>query len=225
MTSDTSIHGRIVAALRDGIRDGTCRSRLPSEMQIARRFFCTRKTAVRAMEQLAWEGLVVRRKGKGTFVSGECRRRRCTVGLIVMSYSEMFPSICRAISIRCQDDGHVLLLGQIVAVFTRKDIPVVLIDGDIAPVPARSCCDVVEIDNFEAGYRLARHVLERRPRGRVIFCTRPFGPHSSDLRWHGVRSATLDAGGNGLEKGRQICHDTCFCGRSLRLPLRWQDRC
>ena len=169
MTSDTSIHGRIVAALRDGIRDGTYRSRLPSEMQIARRFFCTRKTAVRAMEQLAWEGLVVRRKGKGTFVSGECRRRRCTVGLIVMSYSEMFP--------------------------------------------------------FEAGYRLARHVLERRPRGRVIFCTRPFGPHSSDLRWHGVRSATLGAGGNGLEKGRQIWHDTCFCGRSLRLPLRWQDRC
>ena len=71
----------------------------------------------------------------------------------------------------------------------------VLIDGDIVPIPERSGCDTVEIDNFEAGYRLARHVLERRPKGRIVFCTRSYGPHSGNLRWHGVRSAASDMGG------------------------------
>ena len=260
MSQDKSIHGQIVAALRSGILDGTYRSRLPSEMQISRKFGCTRKTAVRAMEQLTWEGLVVRRKGKGSFVSHEFRNRRRTIGLIVMSYSEMFPSICREISCRCQDEGHVLMLGQIVAgdasararqakrlaekfadqgvmgvilqpigflhdadslsadivgIFEKKGVPVVLIDGDIVPVPERSRCDTVEIDNFEAGYRLARHILEVRPKGRIVFCTRPFGPHSSELRWQGVRSAAADMGG---AADILVCEpdDAAAIGRKLR---------
>ena len=175
-----------------------------------------------------------RRKGKGTFVSREFRRRQCGIGLIVMSYSEMFPIVCQEISRLCQVNGHVLMLGQIakgdakscanqareladkfadhgvegvifqpvgflpdadavsaniVETFTRKGIPVVLVDGDIVPVPERSVCDTVEIDNFEAGYRLARHVLKLCPKGRIVYCTRPFGPYSNELRWLGVRSA------------------------------------
>ena len=260
MKQEKSIHEQIVAALRSGILDGTYCSRLPSETQIARRFGCTRKTAVRAMEQLTWEGLVVRRKGKGSFVSHEFRNRRRTIGLIVMSYSEMFTSICREISCRCQDDGHVLMLGQIVAgdasararqakllaekfadqgvmgvilqpigflpdadslsadivgIFEKRGIPVVLIDGDIVPVPERSRCDTVEIDNFEAGYRLARHVMECCPKGRIVFCTRQFGPHSSELRWHGVRSAAADMGGTA---DLLLCEpdDSAAIGRKLR---------
>lgn len=240
MSAPSSIHDKIIETLRDGIRGGIYKSRLPSETQIARRFGCARKTAVRAMEQLAWEGIVVRRRGKGSFVSHDFRRGSCVVGLIVMSYSEMFPSVCREVSRLCQDAGHALMLGQIVAgspeervrqakslaekfadqgvmgvifqpvgflpdadqlsadvvgIFSRKGIPVVLIDGDIVPIPERSGCDTVEIDNFEAGYRLARHVLERRPKGRIVFCTRSYGPHSGNLRWHGVRSAASDMGG------------------------------
>ena len=239
MNAEKSIHCQIVDALRNGIRDGSYQSRLPSEMQIARKFGCTRKTAVRAIEQLAWEGLAVRRKGKGTFVAHEFRHRSA-IGLIVMSYSEMFPWVCREISFQCQAVGQALMLGQIVdgnpmkrarqakslaekfaeqnvagvilqpvgflpdadqlsadivRTFSGKGIPVVLIDGDIVPIPERSTCDTVEIDNFEAGYRLARHILERCSNGHILFCNRPNGPHSSNLRWHGVRSAAADMGG------------------------------
>ena len=256
-----SIHCQIVDALRSGIRDGTYKSRLPSEMQIARRFGCTRKTAVRAMEQLAWEGLAVRRKGKGTFVSHNVRGTHRTIGLIVMSYSEMFPLICHEISRQCQADGNSLMLGQIVAgtpkeraiqakclaekfadqgimgvifqpvgflpdadrlsadivaIFAKKGIPVVLIDNDIVPIPERSRCDTVEIDNFEAGYRLGCHILKRCPKGRLVFCTRPFGPHSSDLRWQGVRAAAADVGGTA---DRLLCEpdDAAAIERMLRL--------
>ena len=50
MDNAKSIHARIVAALRDGIREGRYKNRLPSEAQIAAWFGCARKTAVRAME-------------------------------------------------------------------------------------------------------------------------------------------------------------------------------
>lgn len=260
MNASKSIHCQIIEALRDAIRNGVYTSRLPSETQIACRFGCTRKTAVRAMEQLAWEGLVVRRRGKGSFVSHEFRNSHRTIGLIVMSYSEMFPSICREISCRCQDEGHVLMLGQIVAgdasararqarqlaekfadqgvmgvilqpigfladadslsadivrIFEKKGIPVVLIDGDIVPVPERSGCDTVEIDNFEAGYRLARHVMKRCPKGRILFCSLLFGPHSSELRWQGVRAAATDMGGMA---DCLLCEpdDSVAIGRKLR---------
>ncbi len=256
MHTEKSIHSQITEALRRGILDGEYKSRLPSEAQIARRFHCARKTAVRAMEQLVWEGLAVRRKGKGSFVSRDHLRR--TIGLIVMSYSEMFPSVCREISCRCQAAGHALLLGQIasgspkeraeqakalaekfseqgvagvifqpigflpdadrlsadiVDIFRQRSIPVVLIDSDIVPIPDRSGCDTVEIDNFEAGYRLARHILQRRPGGRILFCTRPYGPHSSELRWLGVQAA---ARANGVD--RLLCEpdDEATIGRRLK---------
>ena len=57
MEKKSSIHGQIVEAIRSGVLDGRYRNRLPSEAQIALRFKCSRKTAVRAMEQTAkWVG-------------------------------------------------------------------------------------------------------------------------------------------------------------------------
>ena len=191
------------------------------------------------MEQLQWEGVVARRKGKGSFVSKEFRTVGRSVGLIVLSYSEIFPSICHKVATLCQDGRYMLTLGQItsgdpkerasrakdltanfidqnvvgvifqpigflpdadalnadiVGMFRRHGTPVVLIDSDIVPVPERSVCDTVEIDNYEAGWRLARHVLERCPCGRIVFFSRPNGPHSNYLRWLGVRGAAESAG-------------------------------
>ena len=43
--------------------------------------------------------------------------------------------------------------------FERAHIPVVLIDYDCVKPPSRSCHDVVGINNFDAGRRLAEHLL------------------------------------------------------------------
>ena len=49
---------------------------------------------------------------------------------------------------------------RILEAFDAADIPVVLIDSDIEPPPARSPYDLVSVDNVDAGERLARHLLE-----------------------------------------------------------------
>ncbi|MBR3086728.1 MAG: substrate-binding domain-containing protein, partial [Kiritimatiellae bacterium] len=72
---------------------------------------------------------------------------------------------------------------------------VVLLDGDIVPVPERSGFDTVEIDNYEAGYRLARHMLQNRPKATVAFVSTKFGTHAGELRWDGIRHAAADFGG------------------------------
>ena len=278
MEDQSSIHGQIVEAIRSGVLDGRYRNRLPSEAQIAMRFKCSRKTAVRAMEQLQWEGVVVRRKGKGSFVSKEFRTVGRSVGLIVLSYSEIFPSICHEVTRLCQDGRYMLMLGQItsgdpkerarrakdlaanfidqnvvgvifqpigflpdadalnadiVEMFRRRGTPVVLIDSDILPVPERSECDTVEIDNYEAGWRLARHVLERCytwgavQNGRIVFFTCPNCPHSNYLRWLGVRGAAESVGAAAellvCEKNDERCLKRAFRRRDVSAVICGYD--
>ena len=51
-------------------------------------------------------------------------------------------------------------------------VPVVLIDRDVDPPPFRSAYDLVGIDNVQAGYRVARHLLEQGAK-RLRFLTEP----------------------------------------------------
>ena len=53
---------------------------------------------------------------------------------------------------------------EIVDTLRHADIPVVLIDSDIARPPERSDCDLVAIDNIGAGRQIARHLHERNYR-------------------------------------------------------------
>ncbi len=48
---------------------------------------------------------------------------------------------------------------QIVDLFERERIPVVLVDRDVCDFPARSRHDLIGVDNFGAAYTLARHLL------------------------------------------------------------------
>ena len=57
---------------------------------------------------------------------------------------------------------------EIVSTLRSADIPVVLIDSDIARPPERSDCDLVAINNIGAGRQIARHLHERGYR-RVAF--------------------------------------------------------
>lgn len=82
---------------------------------------------------------------------------------------------------------------EIVARLEDAGIYVTLLDYDIAPVPARSNCDLVGVDNFAAGYALGRH-LRDRGKERVAFSCMPFAAPSVSGRLRGLTAALQDDG-------------------------------
>ena len=82
---------------------------------------------------------------------------------------------------------------KILATLTGKGIPVILLDRDYLPMPSRSHYDLIGIDNFHAGYRIAQHLLERGAK-RICFATHPNYANTIRARIHGVAQAVLDAG-------------------------------
>ncbi len=67
-------------------------------------------------------------------------------------------------------------------------IPVILLDRDLAPFPARSHFDLISIDNFAAALTLADHLLAQGAR-RLAFLAKPNYPATTDLRIAGAREA------------------------------------
>ncbi|HEY9212323.1 MAG TPA: GntR family transcriptional regulator [Ancylobacter sp.] len=67
----TPIYARIQNFIRDEIASGrlTVGDRAPSEPELARHFSTTRATVARALQQLVFEGVIIRRSGSGTFVA------------------------------------------------------------------------------------------------------------------------------------------------------------
>lgn len=75
----------------------------------------------------------------------------------------------------------------------QAGIPVVLLDRDLVPFPSRSDFDLVAIDNFAGGYRLAEHLIKLGAK-RIVFVARPFSAPSVDSRIAGAREAFLRNG-------------------------------
>lgn len=92
--------------------------RFPSESQVSRRFGVARQTAVKAIEILMREGLVVRRRGAGTFVSPDFRRATGVIGIVVpgLAYAEIFPPICSHLSGLLSLRGYSLQLADFTGV-------------------------------------------------------------------------------------------------------------
>ena len=67
----TPIYFRIQEALRGRISTGALGpgDRMPSETELARDYRTTRVTVRHALSRLAYEGLIVREAGRGTFVA------------------------------------------------------------------------------------------------------------------------------------------------------------
>lgn len=65
------LYVEIMEELRRQIREGGLRpgDRVPSERELAERFGASRMTVRQALNQLAWEGVIVRRQGQGSFVA------------------------------------------------------------------------------------------------------------------------------------------------------------
>ncbi|CAN0214027.1 unnamed protein product, partial [Phaeothamnion confervicola] len=69
----TPLYHQIYLILREQIRAGAFESgaRLPTEAEISAAYSVSRITAKRALDELAADGLVVRRRGRGTSVVGK----------------------------------------------------------------------------------------------------------------------------------------------------------
>jgi GntR family transcriptional regulator len=84
MPSHPPLYLQIQQFLRQGIAAGEFKpgERVPSEPELARRFATTRATVARAFQQLAFEGVVDRRTGSGTFVGTPLHGDRVDTGVI-----------------------------------------------------------------------------------------------------------------------------------------------
>jgi len=93
---------QIVESLRSAIAAGQYRSggRMPSEAELVRRFGVSRMTAVKAVQQLQQEGLLVRRAGSGTYVAEVINRQKPVFGLIIpdLGQTEIFEPICKGMT-------------------------------------------------------------------------------------------------------------------------------
>ena len=82
---------------------------------------------------------------------------------------------------------------RVCELFDRAKIPVILIDRDIVLFPERSRYHVVGLDNFNAGYVMARHFIEAGCE-KIYFFQRPDSATSIHKRVAGCHSACFDAG-------------------------------
>ena len=109
----------IFEKLQKDLRDGVYPQGvpLPSEESLVRKYGVSRITAVRAMEELRKKGLVWRKRGSGTFATKIARAECGRLGLIVpsLSFGEIFPPICQALTRFGQKDGYSFVLGDISA--------------------------------------------------------------------------------------------------------------
>ena len=112
MSKENTKAKKICAALRRELQGAHA---LPSERALMRRFAAARETVRRALAELETEGLVVRQVGKGTFPSKRARQVPGRIGLIVLSYAEIFAPICAEIGRLCRARGLELLFGDVSA--------------------------------------------------------------------------------------------------------------
>lgn len=116
---------QIVESLRSNIAAGQYRNggRLPSEAELVRRFGVSRMTVVKAMQQLQQEGLLVRRSGSGTYLSGAASSQALVFGLIIpdLGETEIFEPICKGMARSPDLSGHSLSWGHSLTTSTNKE--------------------------------------------------------------------------------------------------------
>ena len=82
---------------------------------------------------------------------------------------------------------------QVLVKLGKASIPVVLLDRDTVPYPKRSDYDLVGIDNVQAGFRLARHLIDCGAR-RPYFYLVPYSGSAAQERLVGFEHAVISAG-------------------------------
>ena len=82
---------------------------------------------------------------------------------------------------------------QILSIFETANVPVVLLDSDVVPMPLRSDYDIVGINNFDAGRRMAVHLLAAGAK-RICFATMPHPSYCIRNRFAGAQSILASHG-------------------------------
>ncbi len=107
---------QIAESLRKSIESGRYRNgiRLPSEAELVRRFSVSRMTAVKAMQHLQQEGLLIRRTGSGSYAAENTQGQKPVFGLIIpdLGETEIFEPICKGMSASPNAGGHSLSWGH-----------------------------------------------------------------------------------------------------------------
>jgi len=84
--------------------------------------------------------------------------------------------IFRPLLDQCADKAN----REVVHIFRNAEIPVVLVDSDIAAPGDRSDCDLVAVNNINAGRRIAAHLIQRG-HGHIAYLmpSRGLGPNTN----------------------------------------------
>lgn len=111
--------------LQQGISAGryTPGSRLPSELELVRRFDVCRVTAAKAIKKLQQLGLVERRVGSGTYVKAQPADSSRLFGLLIpeLGQTEIFEPICRGMAGFPLASRNSLLWGQSIGLNEPKE--------------------------------------------------------------------------------------------------------
>ena len=107
---------QIMDNIRSLIEVGRYRNgvRMPSEAELVRRFGVSRMTVVKAMRELQQEGVLVRRRGDGTYANDRPSTDKTVFGLIIpdLGQTEIFEPICRGMAATPNFAGHSLAWGH-----------------------------------------------------------------------------------------------------------------
>jgi GntR family transcriptional regulator, arabinose operon transcriptional repressor len=113
--SEPPKYKQIYDAMKTSIASGAYQKgqRLPSELELGKRFGASRLTVNRALRELQLGGLIDRRAGSGSYVSGPTEAGY-TFGLLIpeLGHTEIFEPICRGMAEVTLDQPHVLLWGK-----------------------------------------------------------------------------------------------------------------
>ena len=107
---------------------------------------------------------------------------------------------------------------QVLELFARKKIPVVLLDCDIVPFPERSRYDVVGVNDLEAGARIAKHLMDVGAK-RIHFLVCQLFPTTFANRLAGAEAA-LKLAGRKIPNGGNVLYAEADDLKALKKYLK-----
>lgn len=142
-------YGVLAEELTERIRDGTFRGgdRLPSENELCRSLGLSRQTVRQAFALLESRGMLIRRKGSGTFVREAFPAPGTgTIGVVATYITDyIFPSIIRGIESELTRLGYAITLGvtknrveneeRILRSFLEKKVDGIIVEGTRTAFP------------------------------------------------------------------------------------------